>query len=33
MLGWNFDRWLSLGVELDNAVMQGFSDVTFGFHI
>jgi 5-methyltetrahydropteroyltriglutamate--homocysteine methyltransferase len=32
-LGWNFDRWLSLGVELDNTVMQGFSDVTFGFHI
>jgi 5-methyltetrahydropteroyltriglutamate--homocysteine methyltransferase len=32
-LGWNLDRWLSLGVELDNAVMQGFSDVTFGFHI
>ena len=33
MLGWNFDRWLALGVELDNAVMQGFPDVTFGFHI
>ncbi len=32
-LGWNFDRWLSLGVELDNAVIGGFSDVTFGFHI
>ena len=32
-LGWNLDRWLSLGVELDNAVMKGFSDVTFGFHI
>ena len=32
-LGWNFDRWLSLGVELDNAVIEGFSDVTFGFHI
>ncbi|HEY7219397.1 MAG TPA: hypothetical protein VH985_13520 [Candidatus Binatia bacterium] len=32
-LGWNLDRWLSLGVELDNTVMQGFSDVTFGFHI
>ena len=32
-LGWNFDRWLALGVELDNAVMQGFPDVTFGFHI
>lgn len=32
-LGWNLDRWLSLGAELDNAVMKGFSDVTFGFHI
>jgi len=32
-LGWNFDRWLSLGIELDNAVMKGFRDVTFGFHI
>jgi 5-methyltetrahydropteroyltriglutamate--homocysteine methyltransferase len=32
-LGWNFDRWLSLGVELDNAVIEGFSDVTFGFHV
>ena len=32
-LGWNFDRWLSLGIELDNAVMEGFPDVTFGFHV
>jgi 5-methyltetrahydropteroyltriglutamate--homocysteine methyltransferase len=32
-LGWNLDRWLSLGVELDNAAIEGFSDVTFGFHI
>lgn len=32
-LGWNLDRWLSLGVDLDNAVMNGFADVTFGFHI
>ena len=32
-LGWDLDRWLSLGVELDNAVIEGFSDVTFGFHI
>ena len=32
-LGWNLDRWLSLGVELDNAVIEGFTDVTFGFHI
>jgi 5-methyltetrahydropteroyltriglutamate--homocysteine methyltransferase len=33
MHGWNFERWLSLGVELDNSVIEGFSDVTFGFHI
>jgi 5-methyltetrahydropteroyltriglutamate--homocysteine methyltransferase len=32
-LGWSLERWLSLGVELDNALMNGFSDVTFGFHI
>lgn len=32
-LGWNFDKWLSLGIELDNAVMTGFHDVTFGFHV
>jgi 5-methyltetrahydropteroyltriglutamate--homocysteine methyltransferase len=32
-LGWNVDRWLSFGVELDNALVHGFSDVTFGFHI
>jgi 5-methyltetrahydropteroyltriglutamate--homocysteine methyltransferase len=32
-LGWSLDRWLSLGIELDNAVMAGFPDVTFGFHV
>lgn len=32
-LGWNLDRWLSLGIELDNALIAGFSNVTFGFHI
>lgn len=32
-LGWNLDRWLSLGIDLDNAVAGGFPDVTFGFHI
>lgn len=31
--GWSLDQWLSLGVELDNAVMDGFSEVTFGFHV
>jgi methionine synthase II (cobalamin-independent) len=32
-LGWSLDRWLSHGVELDNAVIAGFPDVTFGFHV
>jgi 5-methyltetrahydropteroyltriglutamate--homocysteine methyltransferase len=32
-LGWRLDQWLSLGIELDNSVMAGFSRVTFGFHI
>jgi 5-methyltetrahydropteroyltriglutamate--homocysteine methyltransferase len=32
-LGWNLERWLALGVELDNALTEGFSAVTFGFHI
>jgi 5-methyltetrahydropteroyltriglutamate--homocysteine methyltransferase len=31
--GWSLDRWLSLGTELDNAVMDGFPGVTFGFHL
>jgi 5-methyltetrahydropteroyltriglutamate--homocysteine methyltransferase len=32
-LGWSLGKWLSLGIELDNAVMRGFPDVTFGFHV
>jgi methionine synthase II (cobalamin-independent) len=32
-LGWSIDKWLSLGIELDNAVADGFLDVTFAFHI
>ena len=32
-LGWNLDHWLSRGIELDNTVMAGFPDVTFGFHV
>jgi methionine synthase II (cobalamin-independent) len=32
-LGWSFEKWLSLGIDLDNAVMKGFHNVTFGFHI
>jgi 5-methyltetrahydropteroyltriglutamate--homocysteine methyltransferase len=32
-LGWSLDQWLSLGMDLDNAITDGFSNVTFGFHI
>jgi 5-methyltetrahydropteroyltriglutamate--homocysteine methyltransferase len=32
-LGWSLDAWLSLGIELDNAVIKGFPGVTFGFHV
>ncbi len=31
--GWSLDKWLSRGIELDNAVMDGFPGVTFGFHL
>jgi 5-methyltetrahydropteroyltriglutamate--homocysteine methyltransferase len=31
--GWTFDEWLSRGIELDNAVMAGFADVTFAIHL
>jgi 5-methyltetrahydropteroyltriglutamate--homocysteine methyltransferase len=31
--GWSLDRWLSRGIELDNALMSGFSRVTFGVHV
>lgn len=31
--GWNLDRWLQHGIELDNALMSGFPGVTFGFHL
>ena len=31
--GWSLKQWLSLGIDLDNAVMDGFSAVTFGIHI
>jgi 5-methyltetrahydropteroyltriglutamate--homocysteine methyltransferase len=32
-LGWSFEQWLSLGIDLDNALVDGFPDVTFGFHV
>ncbi|TMD00396.1 MAG: cobalamin-independent methionine synthase II family protein [Chloroflexi bacterium] len=31
--GWSVDRWLSHGIELDNAVMAGHGDVTFSMHM
>ena len=31
--GWALDRWLSRGIEMDNAVMSGFPETTFGFHL
>ena len=31
--GWSLDRWLRRGIEMDNAVMAGFPEVTFGFHL
>jgi len=31
--GWTLESWLSRGIELDNAVIDGFPDVTFGFHL
>jgi 5-methyltetrahydropteroyltriglutamate--homocysteine methyltransferase len=31
--GWNLDQWLSQGIEMDNAIMGDFPNVTFGFHL
>ena len=31
--GWTMEDYLQRGIELDNAVIEGFSDVTFGFHL
>ncbi|MCH9045983.1 MAG: cobalamin-independent methionine synthase II family protein [SAR324 cluster bacterium] len=31
--GWPMDKWLSQGVALDNAVMDGFPGITFAFHL
>ena len=31
--GWSRERWLARGIELDNAVIDGFPEVTFGFHL
>jgi len=31
--GWSADRYIQRGIELDNHVMAGHPDVTFGFHL
>jgi 5-methyltetrahydropteroyltriglutamate--homocysteine methyltransferase len=31
--GWDLDRWLSRGIELDNYVIGAHKDVTFSFHL
>jgi 5-methyltetrahydropteroyltriglutamate--homocysteine methyltransferase len=31
--GWPLERWLSYGVDLDNAVIDAAPGVTFGFHL
>jgi 5-methyltetrahydropteroyltriglutamate--homocysteine methyltransferase len=31
--GWTRDRWLSFGIELDNAVIDAAPGVAFGFHL
>ena len=31
--GWTAEGWIEQGVELDNAVMEGFPGITFGFHL
>ena len=31
--GWSLERWLSYGIELDNAVIEAGRPATFGFHL
>jgi 5-methyltetrahydropteroyltriglutamate--homocysteine methyltransferase len=31
--GWSLEKWLSAGVELENAVMRDFPQVTFALHL
>ena len=31
--GWTLDRWLTRGIELDNAIIAGFPGVTFALHL
>ena len=31
--GWTLERWLSYGIELDNAIVDAAPRITFGFHL
>ena len=31
--GWTIEGWLDRGIELENAVMEGHPELTFGFHL
>ena len=31
--GWHLNQWLDRGIEMDNAVIGDFPEVTFGFHL
>ena len=31
--GWTLNQWLDRGIEMDNAVIGDFPEVTFGFHL
>jgi 5-methyltetrahydropteroyltriglutamate--homocysteine methyltransferase len=31
--GWSLDQWLTRGIEMDNAIIAGFPDVTFALHL
>jgi 5-methyltetrahydropteroyltriglutamate--homocysteine methyltransferase len=31
--GWSLEQWLSRGIAMDNALIEGFPDVTFSFHL
>jgi 5-methyltetrahydropteroyltriglutamate--homocysteine methyltransferase len=31
--GWTLERWLSYGIELDNALVDAAPQITFGFHL
>ena len=31
--GWSLEQWLGQGIAMDNALMDGFPDITFAFHL